>query len=106
MCPGRRLTAEQYLEVDELAGRYANSTLRFTSRQGIQLHGVLKNNLKGTIAGINACLLTTLGACGDVERNIMACPAPHNHNPGRAQLQPTAAELTAHLAPRTHAYPE
>jgi sulfite reductase (ferredoxin) len=104
--PGGRLTAAQYLAVDELAGRYANGTLRFTSRQGIQLHGVLKNNLKQTIAGINDCLLTTLGACGDVERNIMACPAPHNHNPIRAQLQATGAELAAHLAPRTTAYHE
>src|SRR5262249_39762858 len=66
--PGGRLTAEQYLAVDELAGKHANGTLRFTSRQGIQLHGVLKSNLKQTIAGINHCLLTTLGACGDVER--------------------------------------
>jgi sulfite reductase (ferredoxin) len=104
--PGGRLTAAQYLAVDELAGRYANGTLRFTSRQGIQLHGVLKNNLKQTIAGINESLLTTLGACGDVERNIMACPAPHHSNPLRAQLQSTAAELAAHLAPRTKAYHE
>src|ERR1700722_16446556 len=69
--PGGRLTAAQYLAIDELAGRYANNTLRFTSRQGIQLHGVLKRDLKQTIADINGCLLTTLGACGDVERNVM-----------------------------------
>src|SRR3954470_5757616 len=61
--PGGRLTADQYLGVDDLAGKYANGTLRFTSRQGIQLHGVLKTGLKGTIAGINHTLLTTLGAC-------------------------------------------
>src|SRR5581483_9463225 len=63
--PGGRLTAQQYLAVDALAEKHANGTLRFTTRQGIQLHGVLKQNLKETIAGINACLLTTLGACGD-----------------------------------------
>src|SRR5262249_27796756 len=57
--PGGRLTASQYLAVDELAGTYANGTLRFTTRQGIQLHGVLKRNLKATIAGINSSLLTT-----------------------------------------------
>ena len=74
--PAAESTAEQYLAVDELAGRYANGTLRFTTRQGIQFHGVLKGDLKATIAGINDCLLTTLGACGDVERNVMACPAP------------------------------
>src|SRR5437763_100430 len=52
--PGGRLTAAQYLAVDELASKYANGTLRFTSRQGIQFHGVLKSGLKETIAGINA----------------------------------------------------
>src|SRR5947209_11685195 len=104
--PGGRLTAAQYLAVDGLAGEYGNGTLRFTSRQGIQLHGVLKSGLKETIAGINHCLLTTLGACGDVERNVMACPAPHRHNGVRTQLQTTAAALAAHLAPRTKAYHE
>src|SRR5229473_2181503 len=103
--PGGRLTAKQYLAVDELAGAYANGTLRFTSRQGIQLHGVLKGHLKETIAGINACLLSTLGACGDVERNVMACPAPHQDGV-HAQLQETAATLAAHLAPRSRAYHE
>jgi sulfite reductase (ferredoxin) len=104
--PGGRLTADQYLAVDDLAGKYANGTLRFTSRQGIQLHGVLKGHLKETIAGINECLLTTLGACGDVERNVMACPAPHHHNGVRAQLQATAAALASYLAPRTRGYHE
>jgi sulfite reductase (ferredoxin) len=102
--PGGRITAEQYLALDELCGRYANGTLRFTTRQGIQFHGVLKSNLKATIAGINATLLTTLGACGDVNRNVMACPAPL---PGpRQQLQAAAAHVAAHLAPRTRAYHE
>jgi sulfite reductase (ferredoxin) len=104
--PGGRLTAGQYLAIDQLAGAYANGTLRFTTRQGIQLHGVLKSKLKQTIAGINACLLTTLGACGDVERNVMACPAPHRHDGVHGQLQETAATLAAHLAPRTSAYHE
>src|SRR6202011_313575 len=85
--PGGNLTASQYLAMDDLAGAYANGTLRFTSRQGIQLHGVLKSGLKDTIAGINACLLTTLGACGDVERNVMACPAPHYQDGVHEQLQ-------------------
>jgi sulfite reductase (ferredoxin) len=103
--PGGRLTAKQYLAVDELAQAYGNGTLRFTTRQGIQLHGVLKSHLKDTIAGINTCLLSTLGACGDVERNVMACPAPH-HDGVHAQLQETARILAAHLAPRTKAYHE
>ena len=103
--PGGRLTAPQYLAVDHLAGEYGNGTVRFTSRQGIQLHGVLKSDLKNTIAGINACLLSTLGACGDVERNVMACPAPHADGI-HAELQETAAILAAHLAPRSKAYHE
>jgi sulfite reductase (ferredoxin) len=102
--PGGRVTAAQYLALDEMAGRYANSTLRFTSRQGIQFHGVLKANLKTTIAGINATLLTTLGACGDVNRNVMACPAPIRG--ARDQLQAAATRIALHLAPRTRAYHE
>ena len=103
--PGGRVTAEQYLVLDDLTSKYANGTLRLTTRQGLQFHGVLKPNLKNTIADINACLLTTLGACGDVERNVMACPAPLCDGL-RDELQKRAAELAAHLAPRTGAYHE
>src|SRR5436309_1678224 len=103
--PGGKLTSQQYLAVDQLAEQHANGTLRFTSRQGIQLHGVLKGDLKATIAGINECLLTTLGACGDVERNVMATPAPIA-SPLHRQLQETAARIAAHFAPRTSAYHE
>jgi sulfite reductase (ferredoxin) len=104
--PGGILTAEQYLAVDDLAGRYANGTLRFTTRQGIQLHGVLFGDLKATIAGINECLLTTLGACGDVNRNVMTSPAPRRNDPVQAELERTARQLAAHFAPRSGAYHE
>jgi sulfite reductase (ferredoxin) len=104
--PGGRVTAEQYLALDKLADAYGNSTLRFTSRQGIQFHGVLKSHLKDTIAGINATLLTTLGACGDVERNVMCCPAPLHQDGVRLQMQQTARQLALHLAPRSGAYHE
>ena len=103
--PGGRLTARQYLALDDLAETHGNGTMRCTSRQGIQLHGVLKGQLKETIASINACLLSTLSACGDVERNVMACPAPY-HDGLHAQLQETATLLAVHLAPRTRAYYE
>lgn len=103
--PGGRLSAEQYLALDELAGQYANGTLRFTTRQGVQFHGILKQDLQSTIAGINACLLTTLGACGDVNRNVMACPAPLADGL-RPVLQETASALAAHFAPRGGAYHE
>lgn len=102
--PGGKVTASQYLAIDDLAERYANGTIRFTARQGIQLHGVLIGNLKSTIAGINECLLTTLGACGDVERNVMSCPAAFD--PVRRELQRNANRIAEHLAPRTRAYHE
>ncbi len=103
--PGGRVSADQYLAIDDLAGKYANGTLRITSRQGIQLHGIVKSGLKDAIAGINHCLLTTLGACGDVNRNVMACPAPIADGL-HSQLQTTAHRLAAHFAPRTGAYHE
>src|SRR5581483_279394 len=103
--PGGKVSAAQYLTLDDLADRYANGTLRITSRQGIQFHGVLKRNLKSTIAAINECLLSTLGACGDVERNVMAPPAPLA-SPLYRELQETADRIARHLAPRTAAYHE
>lgn len=74
--PGGKMTWEQYLVHDQLADKYGNHTLRLTTRQGIQFHGVLKKNVKAVIRGINEKLGTTLGACGDNVRNVMACPAP------------------------------
>src|SRR5687767_11559775 len=62
--PGGKVTADQYLTLDDLADKHANGTIRFTTRQGVQFHGVLKGDLKATIKAINDCLLTTLGACG------------------------------------------
>lgn len=103
--PGGALTAEQYLVEDDLAGRYANGTLRFTTRQGIQLHGVLKQDLRATIRAINEALLSTLAACGDVNRNVMACPAPARSR-AQAQVQDVARQIARHLAPRSRAYHE
>jgi sulfite reductase (ferredoxin) len=104
--PGGRVSAKQYFALDRLADAYGNGTLRFTSRQGIQFHGVLKAHLKDTIAGINDTLLTTLGACGDVERNVMCCPAPLHHDGVRSRMQETARQIALHLAPRSGAYHE
>ncbi len=74
--PGGQLSARQFLAMEELGRRYANGTLRLTSRQGIQYHGVGKENLKAMVAAINQeAELTTLGACGDVNRNVMCDPA-------------------------------
>ena len=103
--PGGRLTAAQYLDLDDLAGKYANGTLRITTRQGSQLHGVLKGKLERTIAEINATLLTTLGACGDVVRNLMAPPAPILDGVHQ-RLAADARRLSERLLPRTRAYHE
>jgi len=68
--PGGKLTADQFLTELSLGERLGNGTLRITTRQGFQLHGVVKRNLRETIHDINKSLLTTLAACGDVERNV------------------------------------
>jgi sulfite reductase (ferredoxin) len=103
--PGGVLTAGQYLVHDELAERYGNGTLRVTTRQDIQLHGVIKHDVRRTIHDLNDALVTTLGACGDVVRNVVSCPAPI---PGalRAAVYETARSLSDHLLPRTRAYAE
>ena len=103
--PGGVVTAEQYLALDELAGRYGNGTLRVTTRQDNQFHGVVKGDLKATIRALNDALVTTLGACGDVQRNVMCCPAPL---PGglRDQALAVARHISARLLPRTRAYHE
>lgn len=104
--PGGKLTSEQLLAELDLCDELGNTTLRCTSRQGLQLHGVVKDNLKAVIHRINQVQLSTLAACGDVERNIMCCPAPHHFDPVHAQMQALTDQLAAHLAPRTRAYHE
>jgi sulfite reductase (ferredoxin) len=105
--PGGVLTPEQYLTMDAICEKYANGTLRFTTRQSIQFHGILKGDLKATITGINDALVSTLGACGDVNRNVIACPAPTN-DPARRQMLELARGVATHLAPRAggHSYHE
>ncbi len=104
--PGGKLTSDQLLAELDLADECGNGTLRITSRQGFQLHGVLKHNLHETIRRINEVQLSTLAACGDVERNVMCCPAPHRHDPVHDELQSLADRLALHFAPRTRAYHE
>jgi sulfite reductase (ferredoxin) len=103
--PGGRLSAAQYLTFDDLATRYANQTLRLTTRQCIQLHHVSKRDLRPTIRALNAALVTTLGACGDVERNLMACPAPDTTG-AASEVQRYARLLSDATLPRTRAYHE
>ena len=103
--PGGKLTAEQYLIHNALADEFGQGDLRLTTRQAIQLHGLIKDDVRSTIRQLNAALVSTLAACGDVERNVMCCPAPTG-DPLREQLQLYADQIAAHLAPRTPAYHE
>ncbi len=74
--PGGVMTANQWRVFDDLASTYGNNTLRASTRQTIQFHGVVKNNLRAVIKAINESLLSTLAACGDVNRNVLAPPTP------------------------------
>jgi sulfite reductase (ferredoxin) len=103
--PGGRLTAHQYLVHDALAETLGQGDLRLTTRQGIQLHGVIKGDLRATLRGLNDALVSTLAACGDVVRNVMTCPAPTG-DPVRERLQAIAEAISRHLSPRTTAYHE
>ena len=103
--PGGRLSAEQYLAFDDLADRYANGTLRITTRQTFQFHGVIKGDLRATLQAIHNQLVTTLAACGDVVRNVVCCPAPFD-DPVRQQIDAITRQISDHLLPRTRAYHE
>ncbi|MGQ0632999.1 MAG: NADPH-dependent assimilatory sulfite reductase hemoprotein subunit [Planctomycetaceae bacterium] len=102
--PGGKLTAAQFLAELDLCDAVGNGTLRVTTRQGLQLHGVLKKDLRDTIKTINEIKLTTLAACGDVERNVMCCPAPFVDNRVRDEMQQMADAVAEHLRPKTTAY--
>jgi sulfite reductase (ferredoxin) len=103
--PGGKLTSDQLLAQLDLCDELGNNTLRITTRQALQLHGIRKNKLKETIARINEVQVSTLGACGDVNRNVMCCPAPYANNI-HTTMQKLADDLAELLAPRTTAYHE
>ncbi len=101
--PGGKCTAAQYLALDDLARTEGSGTLRITTRQEIQLHGVLKVDLKSTIRAINESLLSTFSACGDVKRNTLACPAPIRDEI-RDAMQADADRFNVHFSPRSSSY--
>jgi sulfite reductase (NADPH) hemoprotein beta-component len=103
--PGGIATPKQWLALDALARRHANGTLRLTTRQAFQFHGVIKSELKATIRGINHSLLDTIAACGDVNRNVMCTPLDER-SPLHARACAVARDISAHLTPRTTAYHE
>ncbi|MEX2527950.1 MAG: NADPH-dependent assimilatory sulfite reductase hemoprotein subunit [Gemmatimonadota bacterium] len=103
--PGGVCTPDQWLTLDEVARTHANGTLRLTTRQTFQFHGVLKGALRPTVQGIHRALLDSIGACGDVNRGVMATPLPELDAIHR-QLQAIAQGVSEHLLPRSRAYHE
>jgi len=103
--PGGRVSPAAYLAHDRIVRRWGNGTLRITTRQAFQLHGVVKGDLRRTVRSINRTLLTTLAGCGDVERNITCCPAPRADRL-RTEVAAVLADLVAALTPATSAYHE
>ena len=101
--PGGVCTPAQWLDMDRLSTTYANHTLKLTTRQAFQFHGVIKSNLKQTIKEINDALLDTIAACGDVNRNVMSNPNPYQSEAHAAALK-LAEDISAHLTPATRAY--
>lgn len=103
--PGGVSTPTQWLEMDRIAQQHANDAIKLTTRQAFQFHGVIKSNLKKTMAEINEALLSTLAACGDVNRNVMCNPNPYQSKV-HGEILNLATELSNHLSPRSGAYHE
>ena len=103
--PGGICTPRQWLALDDIARRHGNGTLRLTTRQAFQFHGVIKTELKATMAAINAALIDTIAACGDVNRNVIASANPVESR-AHAAVYEWARQLSEHLLPRTRAYHE
>ncbi|MCM3781745.1 assimilatory sulfite reductase (NADPH) hemoprotein subunit [Neobacillus mesonae] len=102
---GGVVTPDQWLMMDRISHKYGNGTIRLTTRQSFQLHGVLKWNLKNTIREVNDALLSTLAACGDVNRNVMCNPNPYQSEV-HEEVFAWACKVSEHLDPRTRAYHE
>jgi len=103
--PGGVCTPTQWLEVDRIANTWCNPAIRLTTRQAYQLHGIVKRDLKKTIAEINGALLDTIAACGDVNRNVMCNPNPYQSRL-HEEVYEYARRINEHLTPRTTAYHE
>ncbi|MNB65262.1 Sulfite reductase [NADPH] hemoprotein beta-component [compost metagenome] len=102
---GGIVTPNQWLMMDRISHKYGNGTIRLTTRQSFQLHGVIKWNLKNTIKEVNDALLSTLAACGDVNRNVMCNPNPYQSEI-HSEVYEWARKVSDHLDPRTRAYHE
>ncbi|MCF6190932.1 MAG: NADPH-dependent assimilatory sulfite reductase hemoprotein subunit [Cocleimonas sp.] len=103
--PGGDLTSTQWLKLDEISDQFANSTLKLTTRQAVQFHGVIKFELKKTIQAMDEALLDSIAACGDVNRNVMCTPDP-TVSPTHTEVFKWAEKISEHLLPKTRAYHE
>ncbi|MCT2345122.1 assimilatory sulfite reductase (NADPH) hemoprotein subunit [Niallia taxi] len=103
--PGGVATPEQWLKMDDLAQRFGNQTLKLTTRQAFQMHGILKWNMKSTIQEIHQSMLDTIAACGDVNRNVMCNPNPYQSEV-HGEVFSWSKRLSDYLLPRTRAYHE
>lgn len=103
--PGGVVSPEQWLKLDAVATCFGNHSLRITTRQAFQFHGVIKRELKATMQAINAALIDTLAACGDVNRNVLVAANPLLSR-AHATLYADAARTSEHLLPNTRAYYE
>jgi sulfite reductase (NADPH) hemoprotein beta-component len=103
--PGGVATPDQWLVLDELSQKFGSGTLKLSTRQAFQMHGVLKWNMKKTLQEINAALMDTIAACGDVNRNVMCNPNPYQSEI-HGEVYEWAKVLSDRLLPRTRAYHE
>ena len=103
--PGGTATTDQWLAMDEIADNYANGTLKLTTRQTFQFHGVLKHNLKNSMQGLNKACLDSIAACGDVNRNVM-CNSNPNQSDQHEEVNQLANDISNHMTPKTGAYHE
>jgi sulfite reductase (NADPH) hemoprotein beta-component len=103
--PGGVLTPQQWLLLDQVARDYGNGTMRMTTRQTVQLHGIIKSNVKATVKAIDSVLLNSIAACGDINRNVMCNPNPYQSRAYGAAYE-LAKSISDHLLPRTPAYRE
>ena len=103
--PGGKATPEQWIAMDDISNQYANHTIKLTTRQAFQFHGILKRNLKQSMKNINHAVLDSIAACGDVNRNTMCNPNPYQSQVHK-EINDYATRISNHLLPRTNAYHE
>ncbi|MCD3219549.1 NADPH-dependent assimilatory sulfite reductase hemoprotein subunit [Staphylococcus sciuri] len=103
--PGGTATADQWVAMDDISTEYANNTIKLTTRQAFQFHGILKRNLKSSMQSIHHAVMDSLAACGDVNRNVMCNPNPYQSGVHK-EVDTLATKISDHLSPQTGAYHE